>query len=433
MYIKIKSLNLSRADVIGRVMINIEDLASCCGCGACYQKCPKNCISMQEDSEGFLYPKVELSLCIECGLCEKVCPVINQGVIKEPLHVYVAMNKDEEIRQKSSSGGIFTLLAERVIGNGGVVFGAIFNDNWEVVHSYTESMDGLEFLRTSKYVQSNIGDTYKLTKVFLDAGREVLFVGTPCQIGGLRLFLNKDYEKLLSVDILCHGVPSPKVWRMYLDDIIRTKCGVGKNKVSLSLKEISNISFRDKEFGWKKYGFKVWGKSASKADQNTVSRFGYIQKNHVLFSEPSSVNIYMRGFINDLYLRPSCNSCPSKLGKSGSDITIADYWNIGTVAPEFDDDKGAGLILINSEKGNREYPIELTNYIETGYEECQRGNGGFKVYISDHPYRKEFFAGLDCCENLSEHILSSLHIPKKTLIERVRNKLKSIVKRVIKR
>lgn len=416
-------------------MINITNKESCCGCGACEQKCPKQCISMTEDNEGFLYPQVDLSICVKCGLCEKVCPIINQGEIKEPTHVYAAMNKDEEVRLKSSSGGIFTLLAEKIIQNGGVVFGAIFNDKWEVVHSYTETIEGLEILRESKYVQSCIGEAYKNVKIFLDAGRDVLFVGTPCQVNGLKLFLRKDLKKLLAVDFLCHGVPSPKVWRMYLDEMIRMKCGVGKNMVSLSLNEISGISFRDKASGWKKYGFKVWGKSASKSDQNTVSKFGNRQRNQedIIYSGPFVENVYVRGFLNDLYLRPSCYKCPSKLGKSGSDITIADYWNIGAIAPEFDDDKGMGLVLINTEKGRSMYPIELTNYIETEYKECQGGNGGFKTSLSNHPNREMFFKQVDSCTDLSRLILASLYIPKQPFKRRVKNKIRSIIKKVIKK
>jgi coenzyme F420-reducing hydrogenase beta subunit len=177
---------------------------------------------MQEGPEGFLYPVIEKEKCTSCKKCENVCPAIVQGNERKPLHVYAAKNLDEEIRHNSSSGGIFTLIAESIIQKGGVVFGARFNDNWEVVHDYTETVEGLAAFRGSKYVQSNIGDTYLKAKDFILSGRKVLFSGTPCQIAGLKAFLQKDYDNLLTVDLVCHGVPSPLVWKMYLDELIGT-------------------------------------------------------------------------------------------------------------------------------------------------------------------------------------------------------------------
>lgn len=189
-------------------MIHIEDKSRCCGCAACMQRCPKLCITMSEDEEGFLYPKVDVSLCIDCGLCEKTCPVINQDEPHEPFAVYAAKNKDEKTRRESSSGGIFTMLAEQTIKSGGVVFGAKFNEQWEVEHGGVETIDDLAALRGSKYLQSRIGETYQEAERFLKEGREVLFSGTPCQIAGLKKYLRKDYPALLTVDVICHGAPS---------------------------------------------------------------------------------------------------------------------------------------------------------------------------------------------------------------------------------
>lgn len=199
-------------------MIDIKDKKLCCGCNACVQRCPKQCISVQKDEEGFLYPIVDLSICIDCGLCEKVCLVLNQGSERNPIEVFAAVNKDDSIRMQSSSGGIFTALAEQIIQEKGVVFGARFDEKWEVKHDYTETIEGLKAFRGSKYVQSRIGDTFSKAEFFLKAGRKVMFTGTPCQIAGLRLFLRKEYENLLAVDIICHGVPSPLVWRKYLGE-----------------------------------------------------------------------------------------------------------------------------------------------------------------------------------------------------------------------
>lgn len=219
-------------------MINIQDKKDCCGCSACASVCPKHCITMSEDSEGFIYPCVDESVCVDCHLCERVCPIINYGNDREPLAVYAAKNPDESIRMQSSSGGVFTLLAERVIDEGGVVFGATFNDRWEVVHDYVETKEELAKFRGSKYVQSKIGDSYQKAKAFLKNNRKVLFSGTPCQIAGLKKYLRKDYDNLLAVDFICHGVPSPGVFRTYLQEEIDKESahkGGRKNSVLLSV------------------------------------------------------------------------------------------------------------------------------------------------------------------------------------------------------
>lgn len=336
-------------------MIEIKVKSSCCGCEACVQCCPKHCISMQEDNEGFLYPKVHKEACIDCGLCEKVCPVIHQNAPQEPLSSYIAINPNEEIRQKSSSGGIFTLLAENIIAEGGVVFGARFDENWDVVHAWTDTIEGLAPFRGSKYVQSRIGNTYNEAKDFLKQGRKVLFSGTPCQIAGLKKFLRKEYANLLTVDFICHGVPSPGVWCRYLSELresLRAERGDGKNTVSSSIDElpvITGISFRDKSSGWKKYGFRL-RYAASKAAQNTVSASAIKEEKELLM--PYTENPFMQGFLADIYLRPSCYSCPAKSGKSGSDITIADAWGMECFAGQYDDDKGACYVLENTYIGS---------------------------------------------------------------------------------
>ena len=175
---------------------------------------------MREDREGFLYPEADAERCCNCGLCDEVCPVINRRATKQPLSVYAAKNRNDDIRRQSSSGGIFTLLAEKTLNENGVVFGARFDENWEVVHDYVETKEGLALFRGSKYVQSSIGDSFLQARQFLQRGRKVLFSGTPCQISGLKLFLGKEYDNLLTVDFVCHGVPSPLVWRMYLRQLI---------------------------------------------------------------------------------------------------------------------------------------------------------------------------------------------------------------------
>ena len=331
-------------------MINITDKTKCCGCSACVQRCPKQCIRMKEDEQGFLYPVIDTAACIDCGLCEKVCPMFNPLATKEPLQVLAAKNRNEEQRLRSSSGGIFILLAEHIIERGGVVFGARFNEKWEVEHCYVEAIEELEPLMRSKYVQSGIGNTYKEAERFLKQGRQVMFVGTSCQIAGLKRFLSKEYDNLLAVDFICHGVPSPGIWRKYLEEIKSSRSeAVGKNSVLLfSLKYlpvITGINFREKQnggYGWKKYGFEVRVKSPSKGDKNTVLKSG-------IFYE----NIFMRGFLSNLYLRPSCYKCTSKSGASDSDLTIADFWGIQNYHPEFDDDKGVSVIFVHTDMGKK--------------------------------------------------------------------------------
>jgi len=327
-------------------MIHITDKTNCCGCSACAQACPKQCISFDEDTQGFRYPLVNADLCIDCGLCEKICPCLNSNDKVKPLSVLAANNPNDEIRLKSSSGGIFTMLAEAVIEDGGVVFGARFDENWDVKHDYTESKDGLEAFRGSKYVQSRIGNTYTQAREFLKDERKVLFTGTSCQIAGLKKFLRKEYDSLITVEIVCHGVPSPLVWREYLKDITERPKGVaGKNTVLLSLKAkpvITGISFRDKRMGWKKYGFALDG-SAPKADKNSV----------LPLYQTKYENAYLKGFLSNVFLRPSCYSCKFKQGASGADIALADFWGADKQHPYLYDDKGTSCVVNYTDKGQK--------------------------------------------------------------------------------
>lgn len=367
-------------------MIEIKDKKDCCGCAACVQICPKACIGLVEDTEGFLYPHVDRNSCIGCGLCEKVCPIINAGEPREPLHCYAAKNKDERIRMESSSGGVFTLLAESIIDEGGVVFGARFDDKWEVVHDFTETKAGLAAFRGSKYVQSRIGNTFRQAESFLKEGRKVLFSGTPCQIKGLKLYLRKDYDNLLTVDFICHGVPSPGVWRQYLDETFwkpDRREGRRKNTVLSSPKDIpviTGISFRDKKLGWKKFSFVVRGKSAGQADKNSV-----------LLSDMHQNNVFMKAFLSDLILRPSCYDCRAKGGRSGSDITIADFWGIQNVLPEFEDNKGVSLLIINNKNVKEQLQIEKYNLAKVLYEDIFHYNPSFEQSSTLPRNRNNFF------------------------------------------
>ena len=372
---------------------------------------------MKEDREGFLYPEVDKDICVDCHLCEKVCPVLNQGKERKPLKIYAVKNKDEEIRRQSSSGGIFTLLAEQVIDEGGVVFGARFNENWEVVHSYTETKEGLAAFRGSKYVQSRIGDNYRKTESFLKSGRKVLFSGTPCQIAGLKLYLRKEYKNLLTVDFICHGVPSPGVWREYLKEEIARQCD-GKNSVLSHPIEkgkirIKHISFRNKKLGWKKFSFAL---TLSVPD-------GHGAENTVLLSEPLNKNLFLRGFLADLYLRPSCYACPAKCLKSGSDVTIGDFWGIEKVMPEMDDDKGVSVVMVN--RG-----IELPDVDWQGidYEEIVRYNPSVERSVRESEKRKIFFQKESV--SMKEKVVALTRV---SLRVRIKRKMKSVLYHIVKR
>ena len=240
-------------------MITIHDKSLCCGCAACAQTCPKQCINMIQDDEGFLYPTVNKNTCIDCGLCEKVCHELHPYDEQAPLKVLAAINRDENVRMHSSSGGIFHLLAEKTISAGGVVFGARFDEDWQVVIDYAESMEGVRAFMGSKYIQARTEKAYKDAKRFLAESRQVLFSGTPCQIAGLKHFLRKEHDNLLAVDFICHGTPSPKIWNLYLEEILRNG------------KHLSDVKFRDKTKGWKNFGFKL---TYNKED-DTVCRIAY--------------------------------------------------------------------------------------------------------------------------------------------------------------
>lgn len=348
-------------------MINIVNKSFCCGCAACVQICPKKCILLTEDTEGFLYPIVDKNTCIECGLCEKVCPCLCDGVERKPKAVYAVKNPNDDIRQESSSGGVFTLLAEKVINDGGVVFGVRFDEKWEVEFAYSETIDGLSAFRGSKYIQARVGNAFIDAEQFLKAGRKVLFSGTPCQVKGLLQYLRKDYENLLTVDFVCHGVPSPKVWRLYLKEEVERiarQGDDGKNTVLSSkvMPNIKDINFRDKSSGWKKYSFAL----------QLTEALAEGEQNSVLHTNKFYENPFMQAFLSDLILRPSCYMCPAKSGKSGSDITIGDFWGIEHIKPEIDDDKGLSLVMVHNE--NKISNIVLSSMAELTLQDAINGN-----------------------------------------------------------
>ena len=388
-------------------MITIKDKTLCCGCSACAMKCPKHCITMQADSEGFLYPVVNEADCIDCGLCEKVCHELHPYEHRKPLNVYAAINKDEDIRLKSSSGGIFYLLAEKTISEGGVVFGARFDEDWQVVIDYAETMEGIKPFMGSKYVQARTATAFKDAEAFLKQGRKVLFSGSPCQIAGLLHYIRKEYDNLTTVDFVCHGVPSPKVWQRYLDEVVKS----GK-------RAINDVKFRNKSNGWKKFNFVL----SYNQEEKTHSLCSWHQQNH-----------YMRAFLSDMILRPSCHECRAKQGSSNSDITIADFWGIHIEMPEMDDDKGTGLVLVNTEKGRQALDWSKVTKKESSVEVASKYNGGLSSITKPHPKRSDFFAALDASPSVIDLIDKSLRPSFKIRIRMSLRRYKQLIKRVLKK
>ena len=384
-------------------MINIKDKSKCSGCTACMNKCPKDAIYMQEDENGFKYPIVDKEKCIECGLCERICPVLNNKNVLNKPKAFACTNSDEEIRKNSSSGGVFTLIANYIIKRNGVVFGAAYDEEFDLKHIYVEKEKDLYKLRTSKYLQSYIGDMYKKAKSFLDEKRLVLFTGTPCQIEGLKAFLGKEYENLYTQDIICHGVPSPKVWRKYKEF----------RKIKDNDKPL-NINFRNKDNGWHKFNLK----------------FDYAEKSYY---KNQTEDIYMKAFLSDLCLRDSCYACSFKKYNRLSDITLADFWGIETLKPELDDNKGLSLVIVNSDKGNNLLNSVKDNcaiFEEVDINAAIERNKSFIKSVHKNKYRQAFFDELDQQEF---DYLVKKYVKKAPFIKRVLGKVKRIVKKIIKR
>lgn len=300
---------------------------ACCGCGACVCACPYGAVSMAETQEGFLLATVDRSLCRGCGACLRACPAeeegkINGGKASCGVRLFAARNKDEEVRRRSASGGVFTCLAEHVLARGGVVYGAAWDSaSLRVRHVSVETRDGLARLSGSKYVQSEIGRAYRDAKEMLRAGRDVLFSGTPCQNEGLRRYLAREYPNLTTVDVICHGVASPGVLARYLREIDPRHAPL-------------EVSFRDKARGWRAFSFKVTD-AVSRAD---------------ILCETQGENVFLKGFLSNLLLRESCSKCRQEW-KLKSDITLGDYWNISAVEPSFADDMGVSAVLVSTRKG----------------------------------------------------------------------------------
>ena len=388
-------------------MIEIRDKKDCCGCGACEQICPRHALTMKEDSEGFLYPITDTSLCIDCGLCNKVCPVLNryEEPREKPLS-FACKSHDESLIDMSSSGGFFTVLAEYVLNQGGVVFGAKFDDKWEVKYDYTETKKGLEKFRGSKYVQGTIGETYKTVKNFLKTGRLVLFTGTPCHVSGLNHFLLRNYDNLITLDFVCHSIPSPMVWRDYLN------CFQAEGPIAY-------VTFRDKSFGWDNYGISI-----------DVFRDNEVK---TVVKETHKNNIFFKAFLSNLTARPSCFFCPARRYTSGSDIMMGDCWGFNTYHPESYNNKGMSLVLPKTPKGLDIFEAikEHLFVLQIPYDEVEEETNHKPILYSatPHHYRKQFFEtyfSKDVIDNLGKYVQKGEDRKRRIIT------IKSIIRKTIK-
>lgn len=306
-------------------MIEKLDYKRCTVCQACINICPRDCISLNYRKDDFDYPIIDKNECISCGLCEKLCPVLNPLDEIEPLkEIYAGINLDESIRLSSSSGGIFTSLAKIILKDGGYISGAIFDDKFQVKHVLTNNEESLKKIRGSKYVQSNTYNIYKSIKEKLKENKEVLFCGCPCQVGGLKKYLGKEFKNLYTIDFICHGITSQKTFNGYKTLL--------ENKYK---SEIIEFLFREKSKGW----------------HTSSVRVSF--KNGELYTKPITEDEYMRGFLNSIYSKPACYHCEFRNFKSRSDITLADFWGAEVELKELDDNKGISIVLVNSLKGRK--------------------------------------------------------------------------------
>lgn len=354
-------------------MITIERKEDCCGCSACLAACPVDAIQMVADEEGFRYPQIDKEKCIDCGKCDRTCPIKNPvPEVPKEQKAYLFQLKDKKLRMDSTSGGAFTAIASAVIEEGGVVFGAAYDENLRVIHTYVEKIEDLWRFRNSKYVQSDVQNSFREVKKFLQQGRKVCFSGTPCQVEGLSSYLKNVNKKqnLILVDLVCRAVPSPLFWKKYVD--------WHKEKLG---KEIGNIRFRDKRH----YGYKYSQMVIEDKEGNVIYHNG-------VESDP-----YLRAFFSNLSDRPSCYECKFKKRYRVSDMTIWDCFDVGLKEKEFDDDLGTTNVLIhNLEKEKVVNENEMGTYKKIAADKCVYGMRELIRSIAKNNKRREFF---DIVEN----------------------------------
>ena len=355
-------------------MIQITDKINCCGCNACGDVCPKDAITFETDIEGFWYPVVDKTKCIDCGLCEKVCPELHIDELKKndfpQSECYAAEHKNLEVVFDSTSGGLFSALADIMYRDKGYVGGAVFNDDFSVRHFISNDKSDLLRLRSSKYLQSNLEGFYNEVRKLLNSGEKVLVCGTPCQMAALRAFLRKKYENLIIADFVCLGINSPKVWRKYLDSF-EERYG----------HKVIYCKAKSKEYGWRNLTQKV------------------ILDNGKEYYETGSQSNFTKGYLRThVYARPSCYDCKFKGYPRMSDITLADFWGVEKIDKSLDKNLGTSLVMVNSEKGKAffERVKARINYHPVPFSSIEAGNRALKFSMSKPLVdRKQFFEDLD--------------------------------------
>lgn len=372
--------------------IDISDKELCSGCTACKNICPQNAIEMIRDNEGFLYPKVNKEKCINCGLCKKTCPILNKEKKEDFKQVgYVFQYNDDKIRKQSTSGGAFTAIADYVIEKGGIVFGVGFDTDFKVCHQSAITKEELEKFRNSKYVQSNPKDTFKEVKEFLNKGKLVCYSGTACQIEGLQSYLGKDYENLITVDVICRAVPSPLLWEKYLEYRKQNK-------------KLTKVFFREKYYGYK------------------YSNFSIYDNDKVIYHNGIDTDPYLRAFFSNIACRPSCYNCHFKEQLHKADFTIWDCFEVEKYDESFDDDKGTTRVLLNSKKAINIFETikEKHKYKEIPVEKLVQNFQQMFNSVKYNSKRNDFFKDLNNQE--TEYII------KKYFPNKIKNRLEKNVR-----
>lgn len=379
---------------------------NCTACSACLNICPVSAIAFGPNAKGFLIPKVDENKCIKCRKCLTACPSLSPlptGGYHAPT-VYAAWNRDEAVRLDSTSGGVFSALAEEVVTRGGYVVGAEYDENFDVVHTIINERKRIKRQRQSKYTQSNLGYMFSDIKKLLDTGELVLFCGTPCQSAGLQKYLRKDYNNLLCCDFICRGVISPKVYRKFLEDICSSE------------KSLQRVHFKNKDFGWNRFSTKVTFEDGS------------------LYQRDRDNDYYMRGYLqHNLYLRDCCYRCDYKSLPRVSDISLGDFWGIGGYDPSLDNEQGTSIILVNSEKGEELFRWANSRlfYVERTIDEVLAGNSCLLHSAARGEYREYFFKNMDRCAfpKLIERIdKKSVNISSKDRLLKILSDVKHFIK-----
>lgn len=360
----IKKLDSPESEINGTM--NISDVGnSCVGCGLCSEVCPKQCIKIEYDKNGFLQPTIDFEKCVDCGICKNKCPVCKKTDRTEPITAFAVKAKDEESRLKSASGGAAATFAKTVIDNGGCFSGVVYDNEFNVVHEICDNVQKIDLFRDSKYVQSDMNDIYKKIGGLLNRGKRVFATGTPCQIAALRSCFGSEKDNLILCDFVCNGVPTPNLLKKYI-----TLLEYNENK------KVRNIYLRDKTNGWQKSNVKVeFDDGSSKI----------ISRDNCEFYNVFAFNIALRN---------SCYNCKFKNFNIASDITIGDYWGIDKKYPEFNDDKGCSLVMLNTERGRRffEEAADSFDIIETGTEFAVETHPKLLKSVGKNFYRENFLS-----------------------------------------